>query len=250
MTNQDIKEMPILDVQDITVQYKTEKTLHTAVYKVSFQVFKEERTVIVGQSGCGKSTIMKAIGANLPLTEGQILLNGVPVLKPTIDVMNVFQESDQLCAWKTVLDNVMFPLVTARKLSKVDARARAMEYIKKVKLTDHIHKFPHELSGGMKARVGIARGLAVEPAILAMDESFGALDAITKRQMQEELRLLLDSTKGTLLFITHDISEAVRLGTRILVLSCSACLQQHLCCEFASHTQDCLSNTACPIEIP
>ena len=212
-------EQPILDVQSITVQYKTDKSLHTAVYKVSFQVFKEERTVIVGQSGCGKSTIMKAVGANIPLTDGRILLNGKPLLKPTIDVMNVFQESDQLCAWKTVLDNVMFPLLTARKLKKDVARERAIDYISKVKLTDHIHKFPHELSGGMKARVGIARGLAVEPSILAMDESFGALDAITKRQMQDELRQLLDSTKATLLFITHDITEAVRLGTRILVLS-------------------------------
>jgi NitT/TauT family transport system ATP-binding protein len=214
-----MNEQPILGVKDLTVQYKTRESLVTGVYKVSFDIYKGERTVLVGKSGSGKSTILKAVGANVERTGGDILLKGKSIVKPSIDVMNVFQDDTQLCRFKTVLRNVMFPLIVARKMSDKEASERAMEYITKVGLQNVINSYPHQLSGGMKARVSIARAMAVEPEIQLYDEPFAALDAITKRELQDELLELLNKTEGSLLFVTHDIAEAVRLGTRILVLS-------------------------------
>lgn len=210
---------PLLQVKGATIQYKTPKTLHTATYRVSFDAFQGDRFILLGPSGCGKSTILKAVGGYLPAVEGEILLNGQKVTQPGIDRMMVFQESDQLAPWLTVLGNVMFPLIHGKRMDRAKAREKALFYLDKVKLTPHLDKHPHELSGGMKARVAIARGMAMEPAILLMDEPFAALDALTRRSMQDELLALLADTKGTLLFITHDLSEAVRLGSRILVLS-------------------------------
>ena len=131
----------------------------------------------------------------------------------------VFQEFDQLLPWKTVLGNVVFPLRVARKLPRREAEARARAYIDRVKLTRFADSYPHTLSGGMKQRVAIARGMAMEPDILLMDEPFAALDALTRRQMQDELMQLWDDTRFTVLFVTHSIAEAVRIGNRILLLS-------------------------------
>ena len=133
--------------------------------------------------------------------------------------MMVFQEFDQLLPWKTVIQNVMFPLRVARGMSDAQARERAKVYIDKVKLTKFTDSYPHTLSGGMKQRVAIARGMAMEPDILLMDEPFAALDALTRRKMQEELLQLWDDTRFTLMFVTHSIEEAIIVGNRILVLS-------------------------------
>ena len=133
--------------------------------------------------------------------------------------MMVFQEFDQLLPWKTVLQNVMFPLLVARKLPRREAEERARDYIEKVKLTRAVDAFPHTLSGGMKQRVAIARGMAMEPDILLMDEPFAALDALTRRRMQDELLQLWQDTRFTVLFVTHSIAEAIRIGNRILLLS-------------------------------
>ena len=214
----DMKQI-ILDVKGVTVQFKTLTAKITALWDISFKVEKGDRVIIVGESGCGKSTLLNAIGASVPLTAGEILLNGKKITKPSIDMMNVYQESDQLCAWKTVLENVRFPLMVARGMNRAQATERAMTYLGKVKLETHINKYPHELSGGMKARVAIARGMAVEPAILLLDEPFAALDPMTRRQMQIETRTLLEKTGATCLMITHDVAEAVRLATKIIVLS-------------------------------
>jgi NitT/TauT family transport system ATP-binding protein len=209
----------ILDVKGVTVQFKTATAKITALWDITFKVEKGDRVIIVGESGCGKSTLLNAIGASVPLTAGEILLNGNKITKPSIDMMNVYQESDQLCAWKTVLENVRFPLMVARGMTRAQATERAMTYLGKVKLETHINKYPHELSGGMKARVAIARGMAVEPAILLLDEPFAALDPMTRRQMQIETRTLLEKTDATCLMITHDVAEAIRLATKIIVLS-------------------------------
>jgi NitT/TauT family transport system ATP-binding protein len=214
-----MNELPILEVKDLTVQYKTKEALITGVYKVNFKIYKGERTVLVGKSGSGKSTTLKAVGANIKPSGGEILLKGKKIVKPSIDVMNVFQDDTQLCRFKTVLRNVMFPLLVARKMTDKEASERAMEYITKVGLQNVINSYPHQLSGGMKARVSIARAMAVEPELQLYDEPFAALDAITRKDLQEELLGLLKKTEGSLLFVTHDIAEAVRLGTRILVLS-------------------------------
>jgi NitT/TauT family transport system ATP-binding protein len=210
---------PLLDVRGVTLQYKTRRHLITATYRVDFQVLQSDRYVILGPSGCGKSTLLKAVGGYLQPTEGEIRLAGEPVRKPGPDRAMVFQEFDQLLPWKTVKENVTFALTASRTLPRRKAVERAMQYIEKVGLTRFANAYPHTLSGGMKQRVAIARGMAMEPRILLMDEPFAALDALTRRKMQEELLQLWEGTRFTVLFVTHSIPEAVLLGNRILLLS-------------------------------
>src|SRR6185369_6997513 len=179
---------PLLAVDNVTLQYKTEQHLVTATYRVGFEVFAGERYVVLGPSGCGKSTILKAVAGFMQPVEGQIRLNGKQIKQPGSDRMMVFQEFDQLLPWKTVLGNVLFPLLVNRRMPKAEA-------------TEH------------------ARDLAMEPAVLLMDEPFAALDALTRRKMQEELKALWDDVGFTVLFVTHSIEEALLVGSRILVLS-------------------------------
>ncbi|MSP49367.1 MAG: ABC transporter ATP-binding protein [Alphaproteobacteria bacterium] len=210
---------PLLDVAGVTLQYKTPEHLVTATYRVDFQVFPSERFVLLGPSGCGKSSLLKAVGGFLTPVEGEIRLSGQGVERPGPDRMMVFQEFDQLPPWKTVKENVMFPLTASGKMRGREAEERARAYIAKVGLERFADVHPHMLSGGMKQRVAIARALAMEPAILLMDEPFAALDALTRRKMQEELLLLWEEARFTVLFVTHSIEEAIIVGSRILVLS-------------------------------
>ena len=210
---------PLLDVRGVTLQYKTKDHLVTATYRVSFQVFRSDRFVILGPSGCGKSTLLKAVGGYIEPVEGEIRLADEVIRKPGPDRVMVFQEFDQLLPWKSVKLNVMFALTASRKLSGKKAEEKALEYIEKVNLAQFADSFPHTLSGGMKQRAAIARGMAMEPAILLMDEPFAALDALTRNKMQEELLQLWEGTRFTVLFVTHSIPEAVRIGNRILLLS-------------------------------
>lgn len=209
----------LLDVHGVTLQYKTQEHLITATYRVDFRVLQGDRFVVLGPSGCGKSTILKAVGGYLQPTEGEIRLKGTAIRKPGPDRIMVFQEFDQLLPWKTVLENVTFPLKTTGKLQGKAAHERAMHYIEKVNLTSFASSYPHMLSGGMKQRVAIARGMAMEPDILLMDEPFAALDALTRTRMQDELLALWDETNFTVLFVTHSIPEAIKIGSRILLLS-------------------------------
>ena len=210
---------PLLDVRGVTLQYRTADHVVTATHRVDFQVLAGDRFVLLGPSGCGKSTMLKAVGGWLSPSEGEIRLKGRRIDRPGPDRMAVFQEFDQLLPWKTVRQNVMFPLAVTRRLPRAAAAARADEYIAKVKLAAFADAYPHTLSGGMKQRTAIARAMAMEPDILLMDEPFAALDALTRRQMQQELLALWAETRVTLLFVTHSIEEAILLGNRILVLS-------------------------------
>jgi sulfonate transport system ATP-binding protein len=209
----------LLDVSDVTLRYKTSSVVVTATDKVSFKVDRSDRFVLLGPSGCGKSTLLKAVGGYLKPSEGKMRINGREITEPGADRMMIFQEFDQLLPWKTVLENVMFPLLVARKLPRDEAEARARAYIEKVSLTRVADSYPHTLSGGMKQRVAIARGMAMEPDILLMDEPFAALDALTRRTCQDELLQLWQETKFTVLFVTHSIAEAIKIGNRILLLS-------------------------------
>jgi len=214
------KAEPILDISDVTLQYAAGHLSILATYKVSAQVFEADRFVLLGPSGCGKSTLLKAIGGFHKPSEGEIKLRGRKVLSPGPDRMMVFQEFDQLLPWKTVVQNVMFPLIESGRIkSHKEAEQRARHYLDKVNLTKFADNYPHMLSGGMKQRVAIARGMAMEPDILLMDEPFAALDALTRVKMQDELLELWDDTHFTVLFVTHSIAEAVKIGNRILLLS-------------------------------
>lgn len=213
------KISPLLSVNGVTLQYKTGAAILTATYKVSFNVQKDDRFILLGPSGCGKSTLLKSVAGFLAPVEGDIKLAGKPVKGPGPDRMMVFQEFDQLMPWMTVIDNVMFPMRRSGRFPKSEVRDRARRVIDKVGLSKFENSYPHMLSGGMKQRVAIARALAMEPAMLLMDEPFAALDALTRRRMQEELLELWDDVRFTLLFVTHSIEEAIIVGSRILVLS-------------------------------
>lgn len=209
----------MLEVKNVTIQYRAGDNIVTATRNVSFSVQERDRFVVLGQSGCGKSTLLKAIGGFIRPVAGQILLEGQKISRPGPDRVMVFQEFDQLLSWKTVKENVAFPLREAKGLTKREANDKALFYIEKVKLTKFIESYPHMLSGGMKQRVAIARGMAMQPKILLMDEPFAALDAMTRLHMQDELMQLWDEAKPTIIFVTHSIEEAIRISNRILILS-------------------------------
>lgn len=210
---------PLLRVDKVSIEYKTPQRRVRATHQVSFDVHDADRYILLGPSGCGKSTLLKSIAGFIAPSEGRIAIDDQPVRGPGPDRIVVFQEFDQLPPWKTLRQNVAFPLVASRKLGRREADERAMHYLDKVGLTAFSNAYPHTLSGGMKQRVAIARALAMQPRVLLMDEPFAALDALTRRRMQEELMALWEEVRFTLLFVTHSIEEALVLGSRVLLLS-------------------------------
>ncbi|WP_448956688.1 ABC transporter ATP-binding protein [Labrys neptuniae] len=209
----------LLEARGLTLDYATRHNVVRAIHRVDLDVYRADRFVLLGPSGCGKSTLLKAVAGFIKPVEGELLLAGQPIRAPGPDRIVVFQEFDQLPPWKTVLQNVVFPLVASGNLPRREARERALHYLDKVGLAAFANVFPHQLSGGMKQRVAIARALAMQPAILLMDEPFAALDALTRRKMQEELLRLWDEVRFTLLFVTHSIEEALVVGNRVALLS-------------------------------
>jgi NitT/TauT family transport system ATP-binding protein len=210
---------PLLRASQLTLEYRSGERTVRATDSVNFEVYRSDRFVLLGPSGCGKSTLLKAVGGFVTPAQGSISLDGSPVRGPGPDRIAVFQEYDQLPAWKTVLENVMFPLVASGRMGRAQATAAAMHWLHKVGLEGFASVYPHTLSGGMKQRVAIARALAMQPQVLLMDEPFAALDALTRRRMQELLAALWDEVRFTLLFVTHSIEEALVVGNRVLLLS-------------------------------
>ena len=212
-------ELPLLQVDGVSLEYRSPGRVVRATHRVSFDVYEADRFVLLGASGCGKSSLLKAVAGFITPSEGEIRLGGKAVHQPGPDRIVVFQEFDQLPPWKTVKQNVMFPLLASGTLGRREAAERALHYLGKVGLAGFADAYPHTLSGGMKQRVAIARALAMQPRVLLMDEPFAALDALTRRKMQEELLELWDEVRFTLLFVTHSIEEALVVGSRIALLS-------------------------------
>ena len=197
----------LLQVDAVSLEYHTPGRVVRSTHRVGFDVFASERFVLLGPSGCGKSTLLKAVAGFIDPVEGEIRLDGQRVRGPGPDRIVVFQEFDQLPPWKTVRENVMFPLLASRTLGRKEASERALHYLAKVGLAPFADVHPHQLSGGMKQRVAIARALAMQPRVLLMDEPFAALDALTRRKMQEELLALWDEVRFTLLFESDGATE-------------------------------------------
>lgn len=208
----------LLSVEGVQLGYHVGGSFHLAVRDVSFAVRPGEKVMLIGPSGCGKSTLLKAVAGFLELATGRISLAGSDSLRPGPDRAVVFQEFDQLFPWRTVLENVAYPLRRNGR-SKEEARESALRHLAMTGLSEAVDRFPHQLSGGMKQRVAIARALALEPLMLLMDEPFGSLDALTRTRLQQELVQIVARTSVTVLFVTHSIEEAIVLGNRIVVLS-------------------------------
>ncbi|MDR7318852.1 ABC transporter ATP-binding protein [Brevibacillus nitrificans] len=210
--------VPVLDFHQLNVIYNEgEPNQVHALNNVSAKVYPGEFISIIGPSGCGKSTLLHTLdGLNRP-SAGKIYIDGVEVNGPGGDRAMVFQDF-ALMPWHTVFDNIAFGLRLERK-SKSEIQEKVMHYIRMVGLDGFESKYPHQLSGGMKQRVGIARAFAVEPKILLMDEPFSAIDEQTREIMQEEVLKLMLHEKKTVIFITHSIDEAVFLSNRIFLMS-------------------------------
>ncbi|WP_181788452.1 ABC transporter ATP-binding protein [Streptomyces phytophilus] len=189
----------------------------TAIGDVSFSVNEGEFVSVLGPSGCGKTTVLNIVAGFVNLTEGEVVVDGRAVSGPGPDRGVVFQ-SHALFPWKTVLGNVVFGL-RMKGVPRAERDAKGKEFLELVGLGGFGHKYPHELSGGMQQRLGVARVLANEPAVMLMDEPFASIDAQTRRKLQEDLTRIFEKRHPTVFFVTHDVDEAVFLSDRIVVLS-------------------------------
>lgn len=206
--------------QVFQVRSDTDKQTHefVALDDLHLTVEAGEFVTIVGPSGCGKSTVLDLVSGLTRPSSGQVVVDGKLVTEPGLDRGVVFQQYT-LLPWRTALGNVEFALEAKGGLGKAERTAVAREFLELVGLSDFENRYPHELSGGMKQRVAIARSLSYQPEVLLMDEPFGALDAQTRERLQEELVQIWKRTGTTIVFITHDIDEAVYLGQRVAVMS-------------------------------
>jgi NitT/TauT family transport system ATP-binding protein len=207
-----------IDVRAITHEYDTGDGRITALRDVSFTVGASELVCVLGQSGCGKTTLLNLLGGFLTPTRGEILMGGRVVTGKGGDRGIVFQDFAQLFPWRTARRNVEFGL-EMRKVPPAERRETALRYLGLVKLEAFAGVYPHQLSGGMQQRVAIARALAYNPSVLLMDEPFAALDAMTREEMQRLLVEVWQATRKTVVYVTHNVAEAVYLADRIVVLT-------------------------------
>lgn len=212
----DRTEAPLLKVDSLSVEFERDESILLALDRVSLEVPAGQFVCVVGASGCGKTTLLRAIDGLVTPSEGTVLVDGRSAHPTHGDMAVVFQQ-DALFPWRTVAQNVGLGL-DVRGEQKARRQARAQECIDLVGLGGFENHYPHELSGGMRQRVNLARAVAVDPKILLMDEPFAALDAQTREVMQSELLSIWQHHKKTVVFITHQLDEAVLLGDRVIVL--------------------------------
>jgi len=208
--------MPPISVRGLNKIYTGQQEVH-ALTGVDLEIRDGEFICVLGPSGCGKSTLLELLaGLQLP-TSGEVYIGEKQVTGPSRDIGVVFQESS-LFPWRTVLENIEFGLEICRE-PKAQRRAKAMEYIARVDLKTFEHHYPHQLSGGMRQRAGLARTLVANPKVLLMDEPFGAVDYLTRLQLQADVTALWQKEQKTVVFITHDVTEAVYLADRVVLFS-------------------------------
>lgn len=205
-------------VDNLTKSYDGENERVRVFEDLSFEVKENEFLVILGPSGCGKTTLLKSISGIVEPDYGSIYKRGKRITDPTSDIAMVFQDY-ALLPWKTVVENVTLPLEVQNRYDEQTRRERALEWLDKVGLGDVVESYPTDLSGGMKQRVGLARALTADPEMLLLDEPFASLDYQTKTKLQTKLLELWSEGNKSILYITHDIHEALYLADRILVLS-------------------------------
>jgi NitT/TauT family transport system ATP-binding protein len=210
---------PVIELRNCSKRYPSQlgQAAVDALEGVDLTIRPEEFVCLLGPSGCGKTTLLKAIAGLVSLDEGEVYIDGDLVTGPGPDRAMVFQDF-ALLPWADVVTNVAFGL-ELRGVPKATREKKAFELVQAVGLAGFDHHFPRQLSGGMQQRVGLARALAVDPQILLMDEPFGALDALTRRLLQEDLLTLLDRRRKTVVFVTHSMDEAVRLGDRVVLMT-------------------------------
>jgi NitT/TauT family transport system ATP-binding protein len=209
--------MELLEVRDLAKTFRRDGKEVLAIDNLSLSVEAREFVTIVGPSGCGKSTFLHIIGGFERASAGALMLDGRPIVAPGPDRGMMFQES-ALFPWRTALGNVTWGL-EAQGMPAAERRSTAERYLRMVGLWNFADSYPSELSGGMKQRVALARVLSYDPQLLLMDEPFGALDAQTRELMQEELQRIWDQTPKTVLFVTHDIDEAIYMSDRVIIFS-------------------------------
>lgn len=211
-------DAPLISASDLTKVYPSKDgTGVLALDKVNFDVRDGEFISIVGRSGCGKSTLLKILSGLLDHTSGEVSINGRPIKGPDREIGVVFQ-SPVLLPWRTVMQNVLFPNQMRKQLTP-EVRARARDLLATVGLADFADKYPRELSGGMQQRAAIVRALTQDPRLLLMDEPFGALDAMTREQMNLEVLKIWSASRKTIIFVTHSIVESVFLSDRVFVMT-------------------------------
>ncbi|MCW2278111.1 ABC transporter ATP-binding protein [Heliophilum fasciatum] len=208
----------VFQMRGVSKSFPTpEGPLRLVLDDVNLDIQQGEFVCLLGPSGCGKTTVMNLLARFITPTSGTLLVHGEPLVAPNPKHVTIFQEHG-LFPWRTVIDNVAFG-VQAQGASKSDAREKAIKYLELVGLQEVATLFPHQLSGGMRQRVAIARALAVEPEVIFMDEPFSALDAFTRYRLQDEMLRIWQDQKTTIIFVTHDIDEAVYLGQKVVVMA-------------------------------
>ena len=188
-----------------------------ALQDINFEIEPYESVCILGPSGCGKTTLLRIVDCLIPRDSGEVVMNGAPITEPRPDIAMVFQHFG-LFPWKRLDQNIAYGL-ELRGRSKSEISATIARYLELMGLKGFEKSYPHQLSGGMQQRAGLARALAINPSLLLMDEPFGSLDAQTREMMQEELLRILETEKKTMIFVTHSIDEAILLGDRIVMMS-------------------------------